>query len=348
MIHRRVLAPVVTARRSNKACHQGAPRHLSFLPLIHVSFSFRRSKQKQQNNGFSDSPRKSVVIEQFPFSSHDNSQAPEIRSSRSPEPPHKSDLSDNNPDLDNIDNAIVDNSPPLVLTQSTIETLNSMTTEEIQKDDEKEHSKGFVISFGPETSVKPKPVLKPRQSSITKLDKELSSLGSSGTSSPVTRRPSSLGSSKDTSQLSLKSQSPKDCDNRVTPSPSMCLVCQVRQIDASVPGGKTCSLCTEMLIKTNGDQSQESSEGNLVTGESRELICPHFRSECVIGIFNAILHCVKLKYFQFVMELSAASMKVPLTPGVLFAGGRLQRWLVLSGRCQAVRRTVRGRGTGWS
>ena len=237
--------------------------------LIHVSFSFLRSKQKQQQNngnGFSDSPS---------LSSHNNSQTPEMKSSRSPEPQLSqmndlSDTGDNNPDLDSTDNAIVDNSPPLVLTQSTIETLNSMTTEEIQKEDDKEHSKGFVISFGPETAVKPKPVLKPRQSSITKLDKELSSLQSSGSSSPATRRPSSLGSSKDTSQLSLKSQSPgpRDCDNKVTPSPALCLVCQVRQIDASVPGGKTCSFCSEMLIKTNGDQSQESSKGNLVTGES--------------------------------------------------------------------------------
>ena len=235
----------------------------------YVLFSFRRSKQKQQNNGngFSDSPRKSVVIEQFPFSSHNNSQTPEIKSSRSQEPPHISDLGDTkNPAHDITDNAIVvDNSPPLVMTQSTIETLNSMTTQEIQKDDEKELSKGFVISFGPETSVKPKPVLKPRQSSITKLDKELSSVQSSGSSSPVTRRPSSLGSSKDTSQLSLQSQSP-GCDSRVTPN--LCLICQVRQIDASVPGGKTCSLCSAMLIKTNGDQRQESSKGNLVTGES--------------------------------------------------------------------------------
>lgn len=228
-------------------------------------FSFLRSKQKQQQkngNGFSDSSS---------FSSHNNSQTPELKSSRSPEPSQMSDLndtSDYNPDLDSTDNAMVDNSPPLVLTQSTIETLNSITTEEIHKENEKELSKGFVISFGPGSAVKPKPVLKPRQSSITKMDKELSSLQSSGTASPVTRRSSSLGSSKETSQLSLTSPGPRDCDNQVTPSPALCLVCQVRQIDASVPGGKTCSLCSEMLIKTNGDQGLESSEGNLVTGES--------------------------------------------------------------------------------
>ena len=123
--------------------------------LIHVSFSFLRSKQKQQQNngnGFSDSPS---------LSSHNNSQTPEMKSSRSPEPQLSqmndlSDTGDNNPDLDSTDNAIVDNSPPLVLTQSTIDTLNSMTTEEIQKEDDKEHSKGFVISFGPETAVKPR------------------------------------------------------------------------------------------------------------------------------------------------------------------------------------------------
>ena len=134
-------------------------------------FSFLRSKQKQQQkngNGFSDSSS---------FSSHNNSQTPELKSSRYPEPSQMSDLndtSDYNPDLDSTDNAMVDNSPPLVLTQSTIETLNSMTTEEIHKENEKELSKGFVISFGPGSAVKPKPVLKPRQSSITKMDKELS------------------------------------------------------------------------------------------------------------------------------------------------------------------------------
>ena len=67
---------------------------------------------------------------------------------------------------------------------------------------------------------------------------------------------------------SCKSERHRDCDNKMTPSPALCLVCQVRRIDASVPGGKTCSFCSEMLIKTNGDQSQESSKGNLVTGES--------------------------------------------------------------------------------
>ena len=123
---------------------------------------------------------------------------------------------------------------------------------------------GFVISFRSESSVKPKPVLKPRQSSITKLNKELSSLQSSKDSSPITKRPTSLGSSKESSLTSLKSQSPKYCDSNVNLSPGPCVVCQVRQIDGSAPVGKTCNLCSKMLIKINGDQSQESSEGNRI------------------------------------------------------------------------------------
>ena len=42
---------------------------------------------------------------------------------------------------DAVDNVVVDTSPPLVLTQSTIETLNSMTTENLDSD-EKNQSKG--------------------------------------------------------------------------------------------------------------------------------------------------------------------------------------------------------------
>ena len=60
---------------------------------------------------------------------------------------------------------IPDNAQPAPeLTRSCLETLNSMTTESISKEDE-DLSKGFVISF--DAPVKPKPALKARQGSLT-------------------------------------------------------------------------------------------------------------------------------------------------------------------------------------
>ena len=125
---------------------------------------------------------------------------------------------------------------------------------------------GFVISFDDEAPVKPKPVLKPRQSSVTKLEKEFqpfsreSSYGFSQESSPASTKDSSLISVKTSSPSSTK-ESSQDCDNNKS-SPSQCLVCLKRQVDNSAPGGKVCNLCSKMLIKINCDENQESYKGN--------------------------------------------------------------------------------------
>ena len=123
-----------------------------------------------------------------------------------------------------------------------------------------------MISFDDEAPVKPKPVLKPRQSSVTKLEKEFqpfsreSSYGFSQESSPASTKESSLNSVKTSSPSSTK-ESSQDCDNNKS-SPSQCLVCLKRQVDNSAPGGKVCNLCSKMLIKINCDENQESYKGN--------------------------------------------------------------------------------------
>ena len=134
---------MATALRSNRACHPGSP----ILPVffIKVSFSFLRSKQGQHSNGLSHSPRKPIGIEQLANSSHNNLQTQLGNSGLSPEQPTPTiNLNGNN---EKTDNAIVDSSPPLVLTQSTIDTLNSMTTEEINKEEEKDYSKGTRVDL---------------------------------------------------------------------------------------------------------------------------------------------------------------------------------------------------------
>ena len=136
-------ARVATALRSNRACHPGSP----ILPVffIKVSFSFLRSKQRQHSNGLSHSPRKPIGIEQLANSSHNNLQTQLGNSGLSPEQPTPTiNLNGNN---EKTDNAIVDSSPPLVLTQSTIDTLNSMTTEEINKEEENDYSKGTRVDL---------------------------------------------------------------------------------------------------------------------------------------------------------------------------------------------------------
>ena len=123
-----------------------------------------------------------------------------------------------------------------------------------------------MISFDDEAPVKPKPVLKPRQSSVTKLEKEFqtlsreSSYGFSQESSPASTKDSSLNSVK-TSSTSTNKESSEDCDNHKS-SPSQCLICLKRPVDNSAPGGKVCNLCCKMLIKINCDENQESCKGN--------------------------------------------------------------------------------------
>jgi len=208
-----------------------------------LSASFRA---KQRQSLISEPPRTPVSKEKP--SSQNNSQHEVFQ----PDSGHdKSDHGE--PCNDATDNAIVDASPPLVLTQSTIDTLNNMTTENI-KSNEEDLCKGFVISFGAET-VKPKPVLRPRQASITKLEKETVTRDSSTISSPVSNK-DSLISTKESSPI-LSKVSTVNCD---TVSPSSCLVCNVRKIDTSAPGGKLCNLCSKMLIKINSDPNPEITE----------------------------------------------------------------------------------------
>ena len=98
-----------------------------------------RSKQKQNASRQNDSPRRSVAIENLQ-ASQSNSQSKQSNSHE-----NNSLTVNNNIDkksTDTVDNVIVDASPPLVLTQSTIETLNSMTTENLGDNDEKSQSKG--------------------------------------------------------------------------------------------------------------------------------------------------------------------------------------------------------------
>ena len=89
-------------------------------------FSFRA---KQRQSLISEPPRTPVSKEKP--SSQNNSQHEVFQ----PDSGHdKSDHGE--PCNDAPDNAIVDASPPLVLTQSTIDTLNNMTTENIKSNEE--------------------------------------------------------------------------------------------------------------------------------------------------------------------------------------------------------------------
>ena len=102
-------------------------------------FSFLRAKQKQNTSHQNESPRRSVAIENLQHS-HNNSQAKQSNSHEN----NRNTVNNNNDTKsdDAVDNVVVDASPPLVLTQSTIETLNSMTTENLGDSDEKNQSKG--------------------------------------------------------------------------------------------------------------------------------------------------------------------------------------------------------------
>ena len=223
---------------------------LWFLRKLNCNFianfySFRARQKQSPSYNISDSPRRSVVIETPDKSFSDSHKDPKPETA-------ESQVVDNSAQ-DATDNAIIDASPPLVMTQSTLDTLNNMTTEKIKSDNDKDLSKGFVISFGEET-VKPKPVLKPRQASVTKID----SKDSSALSSPVSTK-DSLMSAKISSPAS--DSSTKNCDSLI---PSACLVCNTRPVDTSAPGGKVCKLCSKMLIKINCDRSPEINKGKIM------------------------------------------------------------------------------------
>ena len=132
------LHPAATVLQSNRVYLPGI---LSLLTTnLKIFFcSFLRSKQKQNASRQNDSPRRSVAIENLQ-ASQSNSQSKQSNSHE-----NNSLTVNNNIDkksTDTVDNIIVDASPPLVLTQSTIETLNSMTTENLGDNDEKNQSKG--------------------------------------------------------------------------------------------------------------------------------------------------------------------------------------------------------------
>ena len=145
-------------------------------------------------------------------------------------------------------------------------------------------SSGFVISFGTENTVKPKPVLKPRQSSITKIEKETVSRDSLQNSSPVSTRASSLVSTLESSPaISVKEQ--PNCDSKA--SPSLCIVCQVRDIDTSIPGGKICKSCGRMLLKTQTELSPQNYKGNSL----------HLQQDLIGPRYCNVLHSILLSLF---------------------------------------------------
>ena len=179
------------------------PPHQTTPAKQRLSSSFLRAKQQQQQ---SVSPRRSVHL--------DTSQVSGRRRSPSPRVTETSDAPDN---------IVVDTSPPLVMTSSTIETLNTMTTQQIKDSSE---GKGFVISFGDEAPVKPKPVLKPRQQSLNKTDAPQIVLKEVR---------------KETSVSGVKS---RECDDVKV---MMCLVCNLRERISEADN--VCHLCSNMLNK---------------------------------------------------------------------------------------------------
>ena len=197
-------------------------------------FSFLRNKAESQSQSQSQSP---------PVSSQKTS------SQDSPHHNGKSVSSDSQHDLpqtDSTDNA----SPALEMTQSTLDTLNSMTTESISKSDE-DLSKGFVISF--DAPVKPKPALKARPVSVCKVEKEVKE------------------KEKEVGVLSspLVARSPP-CD-------SQCLVCRLRPAER---GGSTCSLCSLLLDRLGGGSSgvtpcTSGGHSCQFSGESPDSWCLH-------------------------------------------------------------------------
>ena len=107
------------------------------------AFSFLRSKQRQSNSQ-RDSPRRSVAIDNY--SSLNNSlheAASASASTTQSQPSSQSNGQTSHEAKDVTDNAIVDASPPLAMTQSTLDTLNSMTTENIKDErNDLDNSKG--------------------------------------------------------------------------------------------------------------------------------------------------------------------------------------------------------------
>ena len=120
------------------------------------------------------------------------------------------------------------------MTSSTIETLNTMTTQQIKDSSE---GKGFVISFGDEAPVKPKPVLKPRQQSLNKTDAPQIVL-------------------KEVRKETVKS---RECDDVKV---MMCLVCNLKQRISEADN--VCHLCSNMLNKMKNSPGDDRGDYSIL------------------------------------------------------------------------------------
>ena len=105
------------------------------------AFSFLRSKQRQSNSQ-RDSPRRSAAIDNYSSLNNSLHEAASASTTQS-QPSSQSNGQASHEAKDVTDNAIVDASPPLAMTQSTLDTLNSMTTENIKDErNDLDNSKG--------------------------------------------------------------------------------------------------------------------------------------------------------------------------------------------------------------
>eukprot|EP00092_Neocalanus_flemingeri_P024704 GFUD01026793.1.p1 GENE.GFUD01026793.1~~GFUD01026793.1.p1 ORF type:complete len:668 (-),score=194.26 GFUD01026793.1:41-2044(-) len=156
-------------------------------------------------------------------------------------------------------------SPSLELTQSTIDTLSTMKTQELKES--REHSKGFVISFDTSTPVKPKPQLKQRRSSKKTEDQETESVTAGGdTAQEISEMDtvtagdmsnSSLVTSDDISINSVVVAAPHGVERSV--AENVCSVCEVRVGVNNVSGSSVCECCNTFLKDVGSCVGEEVS-----------------------------------------------------------------------------------------
>jgi len=174
------------------------------------------------------------------------------------------------------------------MTRSTLETLNSMKTEEIK---EKKESKGFVISFDDEAPVKPKPALKTRRSSkkTEELDERTTNpviINGKQTYSTIVNFDNDLetsrlsgGSLKDT----LEDRTPDSPAELLMDCPEViiCPICDMNGGENLICGGKfsLCESCSDFL--------KIAAEQFLVS--SANLECVIGSNSCVLGNRNSSL-----------------------------------------------------------
>jgi len=137
-------------------------------------------------------------------------------------------------------------SPTLELTQSTIDTLSTMKTQELAESSE--HAKGFVISFDTSTPVKPKPQLKPRRSS-KKADDE-SVIGGGDTAQEVSEMDTvTVGDMTNNSlviddEQSANSVAATPDSEELSGAEEICSVCEVRVGLVSISSVLVCESCS--------------------------------------------------------------------------------------------------------